>query len=95
MTPDRPRRPPFRPPRLPRARRATADRPTRRPPIAALFTAGLLGATLLTAPPGETRAQAFPERPFSRAGMLLEKSIFRVDVLRLALRLGPETATRL
>lgn len=72
-------------------------------PVAGALQRAVLwaGAAALLAAPAPAAAQTVPldtaglaAGPFARMEMLLERTIFRVDVLTLRVRLGPEDARR-
>ena len=64
-----------------------------------LFAVWILGALVALGPAAEgvvPRDNApFPQRPFSHMSALLEKTLFKVDVLTLDIRVDYQTATRL
>lgn len=65
-------------------------------PLPAVALAVLLGAATPARAQGSGfDASSLGEGPYARACTLLERTIFRVDVLTLDLRFGPETAERI
>ncbi len=78
-------------------------RPQSRSVARCALIALLIGTVLIPGGrPSSVRAQAFPfdtaslgSGPYARTCTLLERTIFRVDVLTVDLRFGPETARRI